>query len=129
VSEKSIGFVVHSWHSPAMSKRRTISEIHPSDGESATAVGLRLAMARQSLGMAQNVFCERAGIHATAYNQYEKGKKRPSIQAAIGLCKTYGMTLDWIFLGDPSNLPYELADAIKALREARKPDAGTPRTK
>jgi transcriptional regulator with XRE-family HTH domain len=106
-----------------MSKRQPIRTDHPSDGKTPAAVGLRLAMARQSLGLAQNAFCERAGIHPTAYNQYERGKKRPSIEAAIGLCEEYGMTLDWIFLGDPSGLRYELRDAVKALRNARQPDA------
>lgn len=83
------------------------------------AIGKRLEITRQVLGLAQNVFCERAGIATNTYNQYERGKKRPSIENAISLCETYGLTLDWIYRGDPSGLRYETADAIKALRQAR----------
>jgi transcriptional regulator with XRE-family HTH domain len=82
-------------------------------------IGRRLQHTRQALGVGQTAFAERARISATAYNQYETGKKRPSIENAIALCDTYGLTLDWIFRGDPSNLRYELADTIKALRQVR----------
>jgi len=86
---------------------------------SMTAIGKRLEITRQVLGLQQNVFCERAGIATNTYNQYERGKKRPSIENAISLCETYSLTLDWIYRGDPSGLRYETADAIKAIRQAR----------
>lgn len=82
-------------------------------------IGLRLLHTRQALGIGQTAFAERAEISATAYNQWEKGKKRPSIENAIELCDTYDLTLDWIFRGDPSGLRYELANGIKAIRAAR----------
>lgn len=85
----------------------------------AISIGERLRLTRQALGLRQNQFCERAGIEATAYNQNENGKKRPSIETSIALCDTYALTLDWIFRDEPSGLPYALADAIKKLREAR----------
>lgn len=83
------------------------------------AIGRRLALTRQVLDLQQNEFCERAKIAPNTYNQYEKGKKRPSVENAIRLCESYHLTLDWIFRGDPSGLRYELADAIKAVRQVR----------
>jgi DNA-binding XRE family transcriptional regulator len=89
------------------------------DGPGLDAIGRRLAVTRQVLGLQQNEFCERAKIAPNTYNQYEKGKKRPSVPNAIKLCDAYQLTLDWIFRGDPSGLRYETADAIKAARAAR----------
>lgn len=89
------------------------------DGTSLAAVGLRLQLTRQVLGLQQNEFCERAKIATNTYNQYERGKKRLGIDNAIALCEAYALTLDWLYRGDPSGLRYETADAIKSLRQAR----------
>ena len=83
------------------------------------AIGDRLRITRQVTGMQQNEFCSRASIAANTYNQYEQGKRRPSIDHANALCDAYRITLDWIYRGDPSGLPYSMADAIKAIRQAR----------
>ncbi len=83
------------------------------------AIGRRLGLTRAVLGLQQNEFCEGAGIAPNTYNQYEKGKKRPSFQNAIRLCEAYDLTLDWIFRGDPSGLLHKHADAIQKLRIAR----------
>ncbi len=89
------------------------------DGTSVDAIGERLLLTRQALGLAQGVFAVRAGLAHNTYNQYETGKKRPSVQNAIALCEAYDLTLDWIYRGDNSGLPMRLWDAIKSLRSAR----------
>lgn len=91
----------------------------PSDGREKAAVGERLRLTREALGLAQNEFANRAGLEANTYNQYERGKNMPNLDAAHALCDTHNLTLDWVYRGDPSNLRYQLADAIKALRSAR----------
>jgi Predicted transcriptional regulators len=88
-----------------------------------SAIGRRLAMTREVFGMQQNDFADGAKIADNTYNQYENGKKRPSLENAMKLCDHYGLTLDWIYLGDPSGLRYETANAIKALRQARRGSA------
>lgn len=65
------------------------------------AIGQRLALTRHVLGLQQS------------------GKKRPTIDNAIRLAEAYHLTLDWIYLGDPSGLRYETANAISAARAAR----------
>lgn len=93
------------------------------------AVGLRLELTRQVLGMAQKDFCGRAKIAANTYNQIEHGKKGMGLENAIALCEAYDLTLDWIYRGDPSGLRYETADAIKALKQARTVRETHPRKK
>jgi transcriptional regulator with XRE-family HTH domain len=89
------------------------------EGTGLAAIGRRLELTRQVIGVQQNEFCERARIATNTYNQYERGKKRPSLENALKLCETYGLTLDWIYRGDPSALRYSMADAIKALKQER----------
>lgn len=90
-----------------------------SDERTKPGVAARLMLTRQALGLAQNEFADRAGLASNTYNQYEKATNMPSLDAAHKLCDAYGLTLDWIYRGDPSNLRYALADAIKAIRQAR----------
>ena len=83
------------------------------------AIGSRLAVTRSVVGLNQVEFAKKAKIAPNTYNQYEQGKKRPSLGNAIKLCDAFDLTLDWIYVGDPSGLRYEMADAIKAIRNAR----------
>lgn len=77
--------------------------------ESLEAIGRRLKATRLALGHpAQGDFAKHAGIKANTYNQWEQGLIRPSLDGAKALCRTYRLTLDWIFLGDPSALPHGL---------------------
>ena len=101
------------------------------EGTSKAAIGRRLELTRQVVGLQQNEFCERAGIATNAYNQYERGKKRPSLDNAIKLCLTYALTLDWIYLGNDDALRYSLGNAIKALKEERigRAPSSRPRAK
>jgi transcriptional regulator with XRE-family HTH domain len=99
------------------------------EGTSMAAVGLRLELTRHVLGMAQKTFCARAKIAANTYNQIENGKKGIGLEKAIALCDAYDLTLDWIYRGDPSGLRYDIADAIKALKQARIASEGRPHGK
>lgn len=89
------------------------------DDRTREAVGHRLRLTRIALGYDQGVFATEAGLSASAYNQYETGRKLPSVAAASALVDRYGLTLDWIFLGDANNLRYELASSIHALQTSR----------
>lgn len=97
-----------------------------SEGPSPKAIGRRLALTRQVFGFQQNEFAEKAGIAAPTYNEFEKGKTRPSIDKARLLRRAFGLTHDWIYEGDLSGLRYEIAEAIKALRASRVKAPKTP---
>jgi transcriptional regulator with XRE-family HTH domain len=83
------------------------------------AIGHRLLLTRQAVGLGQSEFCARAKIKPNTYNQYEKGRFRPTIDNAIALCETYNLTLDWIYRGNAAGLRYDMAEAIRALRTVR----------
>ena len=75
---------------------------------SVDAIAERLIATRKAIGLKQAEYAERAGIPNNTYNQYEQAKGRPSLDFAFKLCDTYGLTLDWIYAGDPSGLPYRI---------------------
>lgn len=80
-------------------------------------VGRRLALARRSFGLNQVEFGAGAGMSQPQYNQAETGKRLLTLPYALALCTRYGLTLDWIYRGDPSGLQYRLAEKIRALRQ------------
>lgn len=87
-------------------------------GDLAKDVARRLRRSRMALGLDQQDFGTRAGLSQPQYNQFEKGKRRLTLEAALLLCNEYGLTLDWIFRGDPSGLPYRLTTAIRDQRSS-----------
>lgn len=89
-------------------------------GSSLEAIGARLRITREALALPQNTFADMADIKANAYNQYEQGRTRPSIDNALALKHTHRLTLDWIYDGDIDSLRPGLQSAIIALVKARQ---------
>ena len=84
----------------------------PNADRSFEAIAQRLVQTRQALGLKQSEFAKRAGIPINTYNQYEKAVSQPRLDYAYALHDTYGITLDWLYMGDPSGLPYRLAQEL-----------------
>jgi transcriptional regulator with XRE-family HTH domain len=63
-----------------------------------------------------------AKIGRNTYNQWESGVGRPSLDQAKRLRKAFKYTLDWIYEGDRSGLPLQLATKIAEIepQEARQ---------
>ena len=76
---------------------------------SVEAIAGRLERTRLALDLTQTEFCARCGIARNTYNQWKQGKNRPELDKAILVCDAFGLTLDWIYLGDPSCLPHQIA--------------------
>lgn len=94
-----------------------------SEGRDKAAVGERLRLTREAMGKDQAEFCKTAGIARNTYNQYETAKNLISLPMAHKLCDAYencGLTLDWIYRGDNGGMRESLAEAIRAMRRARK---------
>jgi transcriptional regulator with XRE-family HTH domain len=87
-------------------------------GDLIADVARRLASARLALGLDQQQFGTRAGLSQPQYNQFENGKRLLTLSAALKLCDSYNLTLDWLYRGDPSGLPYALATKIRDQRRA-----------
>src|SRR5262245_39561537 len=58
-------------------------------------LGERLKLTREALGLAQVDLCRRTGISTQAWNNYERGAKRISVDNAIRLRERLGIPLDW----------------------------------
>ncbi len=65
------------------------------------AVGERLTAVRKTLGgsLSQSEFAGRHGFNVSTYNTWETGLHRIGVDEAEILCATYGLTLDFIYLG------------------------------
>ncbi len=80
-------------------------------------IGARLAIIRRMYGKSQKDFAMAAGMRPNRYSQYETGTKPLSIVAAIALCETYHLTLDYLYLGEMSGLRGKTIEAINLLKE------------
>lgn len=86
------------------------------DGLSKEAIGKRLALTREILGLTQAEFADLCNISRNTYNQYERGVNRPPIDAGLVIRDKAGISLDWIYAGDPSTLRWDIANKIKEAR-------------
>lgn len=77
------------------------------------AIGERLESLRVALDLSQTEFAARAGIAQNTYNQYAKGRNLIRLDFAERICDEYGVTLDWIYRGDASSLPVNIANLIR----------------
>lgn len=71
-------------------------------------VGERLRQLRESLGLNQTEFARRHTMGVSAYNMYELGERLIPVHKAQVIAVRSGVTLDWIYSGDPSGLPLKL---------------------
>jgi plasmid maintenance system antidote protein VapI len=69
-------------------------------------IGGRLEQLRNLLSdLTQKEWAEKHGFTPTQYNNWVNGGRRISIDAAIVLCDTYGLTLDYIYRGRVDGVP------------------------
>jgi transcriptional regulator with XRE-family HTH domain len=74
---------------------------------------LRIATTGSAQG-AQAEFCRMTGITQQQWNNFERGVALISLPAALKLCTSLGVTLDWIYRGVmSSSIPDELKIAIR----------------
>lgn len=79
------------------------------------AIADRLRITRQALGLRHVDVCRATGIKSNAYANYETGHRRPNLDDMIRYAETFGVTLDWIYRGDPSGLRHALAQKVLKL--------------
>ena len=78
-------------------------------------VGRRIRATRQALGMSQKAVYEKLGISKQTYNNHDTGYSRPSIEDGIRISRLFGVSLEWIYLGEIRNVPHELAIKLQKL--------------
>lgn len=101
---------------PVMAKRRTA--ISTADIEAD-----RLRVTREATGLTQAQFCRATGIGQQAWNNYERGRVRISLNAAIKVCQAFGFTLDWIYRGDADGVAIRLATKMREIIDRRAREA------
>ena len=92
------------------------------DPTSSVEISLRLALSRQALGYTQATMARLMGSATAgqAFANYESGLRRISLDHAIKLHQTCGLTLEWIYLGQMHNLPQDLRSKIQELLPPHK---------
>lgn len=82
-------------------KKATKSEFYAMTSDpDYSEIGLRLRAIREGFSdLSQKDWAEKHGFNKTQYNNWEKGTRRITVDAASRLCDTYGLTLDAIFRG------------------------------
>lgn len=78
-------------------------------------IGERLRITRAALGHTQAVMSHLMGSSTggQAWENYEAGRRRISIDHALALCAHVGLTLDWIYRGNIQSLPTELGERVQ----------------
>ena len=76
------------------------------------AMGDRLRHTRIALNMTQAELGKILGIQPNSLSSWESGIRMINPLALAKLWETSRVTADWIYLGDPSGLPYNLAQVM-----------------
>lgn len=91
--------------------------IDPDDTERlAENVGRRLRQIREIYGVDMKTFGEAAGLSQPRYYVYEDGTRLLTLNAAIKLCNVYNLTLDYLYMGDPSGLRANIVDKLRDMK-------------
>lgn len=85
----------------------------PKSSREATA--RRIKITREALRLRPVDISRATGITRPQYANYEAGLSRPNIEDAIRFSETFGISLDWIYKGDASKLPLDVADRIRKI--------------
>ena len=95
-------------------------------GVTPRAVGKRLRLTRDAIGLSQQEFGRRAGIEKSAMNNIEHGRNFPTLMNIVGLSEAHDVPLDWICKGSTKGMRHELLEAIQALLAVRANDEPDP---
>jgi transcriptional regulator with XRE-family HTH domain len=74
-------------------------------------IAARLRWHRELLGLTQEQYAERLGVKRARYSRWEAGKDRLSLDGGLALRKKYGLSLDFMYEGNPDTLPMTLRNA------------------
>jgi transcriptional regulator with XRE-family HTH domain len=77
-------------------------------------IGNRLRRLRETYapGLSQREWAERHNFSPTQYNNWEKGKRRITVDEAQRLCDAYGLTLDFVYRGRRDGLSENARKAV-----------------
>ena len=75
-------------------------------------IGQRIKLLRKMNGERQLTICKITGVQPSRLSKYESGKERLSLNNSILLARYFDVTLDHLFLGDLSGVPFAVSRRI-----------------
>lgn len=78
-------------------------------------LGAQIAYLRKKAGLSQQQLAERLHLSGSAVGMYEQGRRQPSVDILVALSLEFGVTLEYLMIGDRYFLSSE-QDLLPALR-------------
>ena len=78
-------------------------------------LGLQIVLLRKKAGLSQQQLAERLHLSGSAVGMYEQGRRQPSVDILVALSLEFGVTLEYLMIGDRYFLSSE-RDLLPALR-------------
>lgn len=100
-------------HVPRLSEA-TVSEMRPE------RIGYRLMLLREAHGLKPSEIADMLEMPRTYWSRFEGGKRAITEQVAAQLVERFGVTLDFLILGRWDKLPWELAEKLRVIADAKK---------
>ena len=63
-------------------------------------LGAQIAYLRKKAGLSQQQLAERLHLSGSAVGMYEQGRRQPSVDILVALSLEFGVTLDYLIIGD-----------------------------
>ena len=63
-------------------------------------LGAQIAYLRKKAGLSQQQLAERLHLTSSAVGMYEQGRRQPSLDILVALSLEFGVTLDYLIIGD-----------------------------
>jgi transcriptional regulator with XRE-family HTH domain len=79
------------------------------------AMGGRLAIARNEIGLTQAVMAESIGVSPRAYHSYEKGQRGLPVEALVAIDEHFDIDISWVLLGTKSVRAAHDFEALKTI--------------
>ena len=64
----------------------------------------RIALARKQAGLSQEQLGEKLGVSRQAVSKWESGQTNPDVAYLAEMCRLFGVSSDWLLLGEESAL-------------------------
>ncbi|MDO6755975.1 helix-turn-helix transcriptional regulator [Phaeobacter inhibens] len=80
-----------------------------------SAMGARLAIARNEVGLTQTAMADAIGVSHRAYHSYEKGQRGLPVEALVTIADKFDVDAAWILLGTKSVRAAHDFEALKRI--------------
>lgn len=82
------------------------------------AMGPRLAITRNEIGLSQAAMAEALGVSPRAYHSYEKGKRGVPVEALVAMIERFDVDVSWLLMGAKSVRASHDFEALKTIENS-----------